>query len=309
MVYNDTLGGNHEDVEQDDFTAPVKNEPPGNTDELEMTLHALLTGSSEHHEVSDPIHSAIEKSISEMELPDMMIDTPDGWDSLGQEERNFEHIGHAENDHNSNLAQLTVDRILAEHTLHGVEVADKLKRGSDDELEQDLGINLQDQQAEQNALAVENCTQENTHKTLGVYQTLSPASLSPTSDSESQYKHKKHQPHAVKAPTTNNTNTKQKSTLTQKVHNPTDQPAKFSEEFTMAQVADVKKRIINTHKLFLNFNFLKDGYARTSVELKRSLLRLKQSEIHRAHLMHENEQLRKLVLEQCEKLDVADVKS
>ncbi|CEP61450.1 Atc1p LALA0_S03e03136g [Lachancea lanzarotensis] len=304
MVCNDTYDGDHVEIEGADFDASVKGEPSNNTDELEMTLHALLTESSDHHEVSDPIHSAIEKSIAEMELPEMMIDTPGDWDSLGDGEGNFEHLGHTEGDHSSSIAQLTVDRILAEHTLHGVEVTDRVKRGIQDEIEQTLG-NIQTKQATEDAPINGNSADEHTHKTSGVYQTLTPASLSPTSDTESQYKHKKHQPHSLKTPAAN---TKQISTLTQKIHkSTTEQPVKFSQEFTMAQVADVKKRIISTHKLLLNFNFLKDGYARTSVELKRSLLRLKQSEIHRAHLLHENEQLRRLVIEQSEKLDISDV--
>ena len=70
-------------------------------------------------------------------------------------------------------------------------------------------------------------------------------------------------------------------------------PEKNTNEFTMLQVADVKKRIINTHKLILNFNFLKDGYARTCVELKKAMGCLKDSELHRAQLMAENEHLKK----------------
>lgn len=69
-------------------------------------------------------------------------------------------------------------------------------------------------------------------------------------------------------------------------------PAKYTNEFTMMQVTDVKKRIINTHKLMLNFNFLKDGYARTCVQLKKTMNCLKDSEVHRAHLLAENEQLK-----------------
>lgn len=70
---------------------------------------------------------------------------------------------------------------------------------------------------------------------------------------------------------------------------------KCSNEFTMNQVAEMKRRIINTHKLLLNFNFLKEGYARTCVEFKKVMHHLKDSEIHRAHLLQENEQLREQV--------------
>ncbi|AQZ17302.1 ATC1 (YDR184C) [Zygosaccharomyces parabailii] len=73
--------------------------------------------------------------------------------------------------------------------------------------------------------------------------------------------------------------------------------------FTMAQVLETKKRIINTHKLILNFNFLKDGYARTCVEFKKSMHSLRDSEIRRAHLMEENEELRNKIKELTEKLD------
>lgn len=79
-------------------------------------------------------------------------------------------------------------------------------------------------------------------------------------------------------------------------------PATFTNEFTMAQVSETKKRIINTHKLILNFNFLKDGYARTCVEFKKSMHSLRDSEIQRAHLLQENEGLKKTVKELTEKL-------
>lgn len=70
---------------------------------------------------------------------------------------------------------------------------------------------------------------------------------------------------------------------------------KFGNEFTMSQVAETKQRIINTHKLLLNFNFLKDGYARTCVEFKKAMHHLRDSEIQRAHLLQENEQLKNQV--------------
>lgn len=74
-------------------------------------------------------------------------------------------------------------------------------------------------------------------------------------------------------------------------------PEKLTNQYTMHQVSEMKKRIINTHKLMLNFNFLKDSYAKSCVELKKSLNSLKDSEIHRAHLLLENEQLKARVLE------------
>lgn len=72
-------------------------------------------------------------------------------------------------------------------------------------------------------------------------------------------------------------------------------PEKLTNEYTLHQVSDMKKRIINTHKLILNFNFLKEGYSRTSVELKKTITCLKDSEIHRAHLLEENENLKKQI--------------
>lgn len=55
----------------------------------------------------------------------------------------------------------------------------------------------------------------------------------------------------------------------------------------------MKRRIIDSHKLLLNFNVIKDNYARACVQLKRSVTALKDSEIHRAHLILENEELKK----------------
>ncbi|QLQ82309.1 hypothetical protein HG537_0H00700 [Torulaspora globosa] len=74
-------------------------------------------------------------------------------------------------------------------------------------------------------------------------------------------------------------------------------------EFTMNQVAEMKQRIINTHKLLLNFNFLKDGYARTCVEFKKAMHHLRDSEIHRAHLVQENQELRNKIAELTAKLE------
>ncbi|AET39256.1 Atc1p Ecym_4180 [Eremothecium cymbalariae DBVPG len=80
-------------------------------------------------------------------------------------------------------------------------------------------------------------------------------------------------------------------------------PGKLTDEFTMQQVTETKKRIINTHKLILNFNFLKDSYTRSCTELKRTMFKLKESESHRAGLVKENEQLKRLVLELSERLE------
>lgn len=72
---------------------------------------------------------------------------------------------------------------------------------------------------------------------------------------------------------------------------------KLTNEYTMHQISEMKKRIINTHKLLLNFNFLKDSYAKTCIELKKSLNALRDSELHRAHLLLENETLKAKLLE------------
>ncbi|SCU89496.1 LAME_0E03884g1_1 [Lachancea meyersii CBS 8951] len=312
MVCDDTYSRDHVEFERDDSCPSVKPEPSEDNHDLELTLHALLTQANDPSDASDPLHCAIEKAISEMELPEMMGDTPGDWDSLGDGVGNFQHIDEPTSGQISSTAQLTVDRILAEHTLHSMESKDGNKRKSEEELEihEDSDVKLKKPTIDvahdqlQHDKIDRNTPEARIVKASAAYETLSPASLSPTSDSESQYKHKKHQPFALKVPTSM---AAPKPTLTQKVHKPVDAPSKFTEEYTMAQVAEVKKRIINTHKLLLNFNFLKDGYARTSVELKRTLLRLKQSEIHRAHLLQENEQLKRLVIEQSDKLDIQDV--
>ena len=87
------------------------------------------------------------------------------------------------------------------------------------------------------------------------------------------------------------------SQLTETVFKQIPTPKPLTNEFTMLQVSEMKKRIINTHKLLLNFNYLKDGYARTCVELKKTLECLRDSELHRAHLLLENERLKKKLQE------------
>lgn len=78
-------------------------------------------------------------------------------------------------------------------------------------------------------------------------------------------------------------------------HNKTvkKEPVVITNEYTVSQVAQMKRRIIDSHKLLLNFNVIKDNYARACVQLKRSVTALKDSEIHRAHLILENEELKK----------------
>ncbi|CAR26900.1 hypothetical protein ZYGR_0I01720 [Zygosaccharomyces rouxii] len=72
---------------------------------------------------------------------------------------------------------------------------------------------------------------------------------------------------------------------------------KVNNEFTMNQIKETKRRIVNTHKLMLNFNLLKDSYNKTCEEFKKSIQNLRESEIQRAHLYQENEKLRKIVVE------------
>lgn len=68
-------------------------------------------------------------------------------------------------------------------------------------------------------------------------------------------------------------------------------------EFIMNQVKETKKRIINSHKLILNFKLLKDSYNKTCQEFEKSTHNLRESEIQRAYLYQENEKLRRIVIE------------
>lgn len=275
----------HGDVEQ-----LVKLEPNLNDHELELTLHTLLTQANENPDADDPLHHALEKVISEMELPEMMVGPAAGWGPL-------------EPDQDSVLespTHLTVENILAGDALHNYGARGKKRAYDDQENEDETGRDpLCDAHVREPNTALQN-----------VYETLSPESLSPISDSG--YKQKSAHPAAPAAvarvdgrPTPKPASAVQSTVPngTEKKHTPAEPPSKLTNEFTMLQVADVKKRIINTHKLMLNFNFLKDGYARTCVELKRTLLRLKQSEVHRAQLLQENERLKRLVIEQNNKLE------
>ncbi|AMD19032.1 HBR131Cp [Eremothecium sinecaudum] len=80
-------------------------------------------------------------------------------------------------------------------------------------------------------------------------------------------------------------------------------PPKLTNEYTMQQVTETKRRIINTHKLILNFNFLKDSYTRSCSQLKKAIFKLKTSECHRARLIKENEQLKRLALDLHNRLE------
>lgn len=123
-------------------------------------------------------------------------------------------------------------------------------------------------------------------------QLLSPVSLSPSSTDDS----------STNCRSNLNTEPMTNSRLPLKV----EVAEKFSNEFAMNQVSEMKKRIINTHKLMLNFNFLKDGYARTCVEFKKVMHNLKDSEIHRAHLLQENEDLKKKLSDLSARLELRE---
>ncbi|CAB4253933.1 similar to Saccharomyces cerevisiae YDR184C ATC1 Nuclear protein, possibly involved in regulation of cation stress responses and/or in the establishment of bipolar budding pattern [Maudiozyma barnettii] len=203
-----------------------------------------------------------------------------------------------------NDKQLSLDTILGENT-HAADMDMHLTDllGTNNNMKKRSIDNLDD---EITTLEIEKKKKVKTQKNIKdirIYKTtdepfLSPASLSPSStlspeNSETQIK-------LESLPITSYNKKKQKKiaskgkTLTSetlKADIPI--PDKYTNEFTMTQVTDIKKRIVSTHKLILNFNFLKDGYARTCVELKKAMMCLKDSEIHRAHLLTENEQLKK----------------
>lgn len=102
------------------------------------------------------------------------------------------------------------------------------------------------------------------------------------------------QPNIIKELQHNIISTKQDSVNNRKkeVTDQVSKPAYYTNEYTMKEVAKMKKRVIDSHRLILNFNVVKEGYARTCVQLKQSVIALKDSEIRRAHLMMENEELR-----------------
>lgn len=247
--------------------------------ELEFTLHKLLTQDCDTGGDHDPLGFAIEKAIAEMEFPELLGDT-----NLDASTPQIDTKMAKGQEH------LTVERILAENSLQPANQSNRKRPfvASDD---QELTRNKRISRA---------------------YDTLSPESLSPFSDSESQFKHK-----TITSSSKANTITSRISSHEVKetplvvepkqgVVSAMSLPPKLTNEYTMSQVAEMKKRIINTHKLMLNFNFLKDGYSRSCTELKRALVRLKQSEYHRAQLLIENEKLKKLALNLSQKLDESE---
>lgn len=263
-------------------------------DDLEFTLHKLLTEDHEEGD-NDALGEAIEKAIAQMEFPELL-------DSSSTDTS----TPHSDSTTTTKQQHLTVENILANDTL--------LPMIEEGEMQPDVGNACSDEEP----LA---------KKAKIIYETLSPESLSPFSDNERQLKNNNDDnsiktrtagtgtitsSHTLDAPTTGTTFRKPRQKFQapvsqqQKVLQEIPLPPKFTNEFTMAQVSEMKKRIINTHKLILNFNFLKDGYTRSCTELKRTMVKLKQSECHRAHLLRENENLKRLVLELSEKLETKE---
>lgn len=62
-------------------------------------------------------------------------------------------------------------------------------------------------------------------------------------------------------------------------------------DISSKQTAQMNKHITDTQKLLENFQIVKDGYVRTSISLKNSMLALRHCEISRSHLYSENQQL------------------
>lgn len=232
---------------------------------LEMELHKLLSEETHqsHHELNhekDVLGEAIEKAMAEMDFPEL----------LDQHSHSTENV--TRDPQNNDL--LTVESILENDTL----------------------ITTNDNTVTNLAVI----SQDPINKKLGtVYETLSPESLSPFSDNNDlpikndlmKYVNEKNNSSQIK------NKRGRPTTSPQRVCKDVPLPSKLTNEFTMMQVSEIKKRIFNTHKLMLNFNFLKDGYTRSCSELKKTINKLKESEYHRANLIRENENLKSLVLE------------
>lgn len=134
-------------------------------------------------------------------------------------------------------------------------------------------------------------------KRKSVYETLSPPeSMSPLSDKNDAQQNRDLNTHK-------DFSAMKRKINSQRMLKQVPLPPKLTNEFTMTQVAEMKKRVINTHKLILNFNFLKDGYARSCEELSKTVVKLKDSEFDRARLVKENQDLKRMVLEMSKQLN------
>ncbi|SCV04711.1 LAMI_0H18470g1_1 [Lachancea mirantina] len=277
-----------EDVDQESF---LKREDLDHDADLELTLHKLLTqGHQESTAVSEAhqhdlaegsyeFENAIEKAITEMEMPDL------------HEESRESRMGSTVAEQSIN--SLTVENILKETMLHGIPLLPQKRTFEDSHGQGQM--------------------QQGIRKTGTLYESLSPESLSPFSDNGSLERLKKDGKDVMSGSksvargmkVSPSAETKRIGDTHQEIVGEGTRP--MTKEFLAAQVAETKRRMISTHKLLLNFNFLRDAYAKSCIDLKKSVTKLKESECRRAHLLQENEQLKSLVIQLSQKANRTQV--
>lgn len=80
-------------------------------------------------------------------------------------------------------------------------------------------------------------------------------------------------------------------------------PTKEDEFNILAKnIQDMKRRILTTNELLLNFTYVKNSYSKISVNFKNSIKLLQKSELDRTHLISKNKSLKKDIANLTDKL-------
>lgn len=270
---------------------------------IEHTLHRLLTQANNHFDDTVKIDG---RSLDlGKDLEQVMMDNLDCTDIFDSDIASQKHLtleSLFNDEHNTDSSTLLEIQRSANDSLIGIDL-DRHKKGYTGKASLDKSTNqnnVHKPDKEQKNYKIDKPTIKKKKSLLKTTNEpmLSPASLSPSSSLASSDANESH----LKIESMITDITSKIDSARQDIVSAT-KPAKFTNEFTISQISEMKARIINTHKLLLNFNFIKEGYARSCIQLKKTMDSLKDSEIHRAHLLVENDDLKQQILELTQKLN------
>ncbi|CAI4058435.1 Atc1p SKDI_04G4070 [Saccharomyces kudriavzevii IFO 1802] len=272
---------------------------------IEHTLHRLLTQANDHFDDTVKIDGQsldLEKDLEQVMMDNLGCTDIFDSDIVSQKHLTLDSLFHDE--HNTDSDTLLEMQKSANDSLVGIDLDrhdcgdDSTSKASSHNNTNQNTVHKTDREGktykiDKPAIKKKKIPLKITNETM-----LSPASLSPSSSLASSDTNESH----LKIESMITDITSKIDSARQDIVSAT-KPAKLTNEFTMNQISEMKARIINTHKLLLNFNFIKEGYARSCIQLKKTMDSLKDSEIHRAHLLVENDDLKQQILELTQTLN------
>lgn len=272
---------------------------------IEHTLHRLLTQANNHFDDTVKIDGQsldLGKDLEQVMMDNLECTDIFDSDISSQKHLTLESLFHDE--HNTNSSTLLDMQKSANDSLVGIDLdsynhkKNNTDKASLHEITTQNSVHMTDKGLKNYKIDKPTIKKKKSLLKTTNEPILSPASLSPSSSLASSDTNESH----LKIESMITDITSKIDSARQDIVSAT-KPAKFTNEFTISQISEMKARIINTHKLLLNFNFIKEGYARSCIQLKKTMDSLKDSEIHRAHLLVENDDLKQQIVELTQKVN------